>query len=74
MAAVVVSLAVTMPKPPVHVANVRQLVVDALTPEQVSQLAAIADAILHRLDPDETMSPTCRRYDTAPAQSPAVSP
>lgn len=36
---------------PGHVANVRQHVIDALTREQVAQLAAIADAILGRVDP-----------------------
>jgi DNA-binding MarR family transcriptional regulator len=36
---------------PGHLANVRQHVIDALTPEQVRQLAAIADAILDRVDP-----------------------
>jgi DNA-binding MarR family transcriptional regulator len=36
---------------------------DALTPEQVHQLAAIAEAILGRLDPDSTMSATYHRYD-----------
>jgi DNA-binding MarR family transcriptional regulator len=48
---------------PGHVANVRQIVIDALTPEQVHQLAAIAEAILGRLDPDSTMSATYHRYD-----------
>jgi DNA-binding MarR family transcriptional regulator len=35
---------------PGHVANVRQHVIDALTPEQVVQLASIAEAILRRLN------------------------
>ncbi|MGH1565323.1 MarR family winged helix-turn-helix transcriptional regulator [Mumia sp. DW29H23] len=48
---------------PSHVGAVRELVVDALTPEQVEQLATIADAILERLDPDEAMAETYRRYD-----------
>jgi DNA-binding MarR family transcriptional regulator len=48
---------------PGHVANVRRHVIDALTPGQVSQLAAIADAILARLDPDAAMAVTYRRYD-----------
>ena len=48
---------------PGHVANVRQIVIDALTPEQVHQLAAISEAILGRLDPDGTMSATYHRYD-----------
>lgn len=37
---------------PGHVAFVRRSVIDALTPEQVAQLAAIADAVLERVDPD----------------------
>src|SRR6187401_798737 len=37
---------------PGHVATVREYVIDGLTREQVTQLAAIADAVLHRLDPD----------------------
>jgi DNA-binding MarR family transcriptional regulator len=53
---------------PEHVANVRQHVIDALSPEQITQLTAITDAILHRLDPNETMSPTYRRYDPDPAE------
>jgi hypothetical protein len=36
------------------VANVRQHVIDALTPGQVDQLTAITEAILQRLDPDGT--------------------
>jgi DNA-binding MarR family transcriptional regulator len=42
---------------PGHVATVRRNVIDALTPEQVEQVAAIADAILERIDPDGAMSP-----------------
>ncbi len=41
----------------------RQHVVDALTPEQVSQLRDIADAILGGVDPDGRMSATYTRYD-----------
>lgn len=37
---------------PGHVATVREHVIDALTPEQVAQLSDIAEALLHRLDPD----------------------
>ncbi|MBB2949026.1 DNA-binding MarR family transcriptional regulator [Actinoplanes lutulentus] len=48
---------------PGHVANVRQHVIDALTPEQISALTGITDAILHRIDPDASMSATYRRYD-----------
>ncbi|MBN0042337.1 MarR family transcriptional regulator [Cellulosimicrobium cellulans] len=40
---------------PGHVANVRDHVIDALTPEQVDQLDAIAGAILERVDPDDRM-------------------
>jgi len=40
---------------PGHVATVREHVIDALSPDQVNQLAAIADAILRRLDPDGRM-------------------
>ncbi|BCY09700.1 MarR family winged helix-turn-helix transcriptional regulator [Actinoplanes sp. L3-i22] len=48
---------------PGHAANVRANVVDALSPEQITQLTAIADAILGRLDPDARMSGTYNRYD-----------
>ena len=48
---------------PGHVANVRQHVIDVLTPEQVGQLTAISDAILRRLDPAGAMSATYTRYD-----------
>ena len=41
---------------PGHVAHVRQTVIDALTVEQVDQLAAITDALLERLDPDGRMT------------------
>jgi DNA-binding MarR family transcriptional regulator len=37
---------------PGHVATVRSHVIDALTAEQITQLTAITDAILARLDPD----------------------
>jgi len=56
---------------PGHVANVRQHVIDALTPDQVAQLTAITEAILRRLDPDGTMTAMYRRPDRAPAQPPA---
>lgn len=48
---------------PGHVANVRKNVIDALTPDQVRQLAGIADAILGTLDPAGAMSATYHRYD-----------
>ena len=41
---------------PGHVATVRNNVIDALSPEQTTQLGAIAEAILERIDPDGTMS------------------
>jgi DNA-binding MarR family transcriptional regulator len=51
---------------PGHVANVRQHVIDALTPEQISQLTDITDAILQRLDANGTMRGLYQRYDRAP--------
>lgn len=61
---------------PGHVAQVRRHVIDALTPEQVTQLTAITDAILQRLDPDGTMTAMYHRHgrptDQAPANTPAV--
>src|SRR4051794_13386421 len=50
---------------PGHVANVRQHVLDALTDEQVDQLAVIADALLTRLDPTGSMAAIYTRYDEA---------
>ena len=51
---------------PDHVANVRENVIDALTPEQVHQLADVTEAILSRLDPAGSMSATYHRYDPTP--------
>src|SRR5919202_2864443 len=48
---------------PGHVATVRDAVIDGLTPEQVRQLSAIADAILARVDPDRTLAEMYERYD-----------
>lgn len=48
---------------PGHVATVRRNVLDALTPDQVDQLAAIADALLARIDPDGAMTSLYRRHD-----------
>lgn len=42
---------------PGHVASVRALIIDALSPEQVCQVAAIGDAILARIDPEGTARP-----------------
>ena len=41
---------------PGHVATVRNYVIDALTPEQVTQLSTIADALLGRLDPQRQLA------------------
>ena len=41
---------------PGHVENVRDNVIDALTPEQVRQLIDIAGAVLGRLDPEGRMA------------------
>jgi DNA-binding MarR family transcriptional regulator len=51
---------------PGHAANVRRHVIDALTPGQVTQLTAITEAILQRLDPDAVTTATFRRRDQAP--------
>jgi DNA-binding MarR family transcriptional regulator len=51
---------------PGHVANVRHHIIDALTDEQIDQLADIGEAILTRLDPTGSMAATYTRYD-APA-------
>ena len=53
---------------PGHVANVRQHVIDALTSEQVRQLAGITEAILGRLDPDGTLTALYHRYYPSDAQ------
>jgi DNA-binding MarR family transcriptional regulator len=37
---------------PGHVATVREHVIDALTPEQIAQLAQISEALLQKLDPE----------------------
>ena len=51
---------------PGHVAAVRQHVIDALTPEQITQLNAIADSILTTLDPDGDLATLYQRYDPSP--------
>lgn len=48
---------------PGHVDTVREYVIDALTPQQVVELAAISDAILHRLDPERARAAVYERYD-----------
>ncbi|MCC2592632.1 MarR family transcriptional regulator [Tessaracoccus sp. OS52] len=45
---------------PGHVTNVRENVIDALTPQQVQQLHQIADQILDRIDPEGLMRPAER--------------
>ena len=40
---------------PGHVENVREHVIDALTPEQVTQLDTIMEALLQRIDPENTL-------------------
>jgi len=40
---------------PEHVRTVRDNVIDALTPEQIAQLDAIATAVLRRLDPADQL-------------------
>lgn len=37
---------------PGHVARVRELLIDAVTPEQLIALQAVGRAVLHRIDPD----------------------
>lgn len=51
---------------PGHVTNVREHVLDALSPQQVVQLADITEAILRRLDPDGAMAAMYHRYDRRP--------
>ncbi|MEO5665254.1 MAG: MarR family transcriptional regulator [Nocardioides sp.] len=41
---------------PGHVATVREMVINALTDEQVDQLAEIGDAILAKLDPERRVA------------------
>ncbi|MBF5081282.1 MarR family transcriptional regulator [Quadrisphaera sp. INWT6] len=48
---------------PGHVAAVREHVVDVLTPEQITQLTGIADALLRSLDSSGGMAAMYRRYD-----------
>ena len=46
---------------PGHVATVRRHVIDVLTPQQISQLAAITGAILESVDPEGNLSEVYRR-------------
>lgn len=56
---------------PGHVANVREHVIDALSPQQITELAGIAEAILGRLDPDGTMAAVHHRHDRPPTEEPS---
>ncbi len=51
---------------PGHVATVRATVLDALTPEQLEQLYAIAGAVLTRLDPDSRLTATSCQFSEGP--------
>jgi DNA-binding MarR family transcriptional regulator len=51
---------------PGHVANVRHHVIDALTDDQIDQLADIGEAVLARLDPTGLSAAIYTRYDDAP--------
>ena len=64
-------LVATAPGP---VETVRQFVVDALTPAQLSQLTAISEAILARVDPDAALTAGVDEATTRPrpARSGAV--
>lgn len=48
--------AVLVEAAPGHVRTARELVIDALSDEQVAQLEAIATALLARLDPDDRLA------------------
>lgn len=48
---------------PGHVRAVREYVVDALTEEQMTQLGAITDAVLGKIDPEGTMTSLYHRHD-----------
>ncbi|MFD4423008.1 MarR family winged helix-turn-helix transcriptional regulator [Agromyces sp. NPDC058484] len=50
---------------PGHIDTVRETVIDALTPQQLEQLYAIAGAVLARLDPDERLTATSCRFTEA---------
>jgi DNA-binding MarR family transcriptional regulator len=50
---------------PGHVAEVRSLVLDALSREQLRQVRAANDAILARIDPDASTEPITPRHDPA---------
>ncbi|MFE9606772.1 MarR family winged helix-turn-helix transcriptional regulator [Streptomyces hokutonensis] len=49
---------------PGHVSFVRDTVIDVLTPDQITQLADISQAILSKLDPDAGKAGMYRWYDS----------
>ena len=51
---------------PGHATTVRRHIIDVLTPDQVTQLIGIADAILRSVDPSGAMAAMYHRYDDAP--------
>jgi DNA-binding MarR family transcriptional regulator len=53
---------------PGHVANVREHVIDALTAEQLDQLADITRAVLLRLDPEAAVASPYREPASRPAK------
>jgi DNA-binding MarR family transcriptional regulator len=61
-------MAVVAAAAPGHVATVRDLVVDALTPAQIRQLTSICQAILARVDPDGDWPPRRVRLARGPAE------
>ncbi len=57
---------------PGHVATVRRYVLDALTPDQLTQLSTITDALLDTIDPDRTMTAFCKQPALAGATNPTA--
>ncbi|GAA3936043.1 MarR family winged helix-turn-helix transcriptional regulator [Pseudoclavibacter caeni] len=55
-------LAKVVSSTPGHVRNVRDIVIDQLTAEQVGQLSEICNRLLHRLDPENRLE-VCRGHD-----------
>jgi DNA-binding MarR family transcriptional regulator len=63
-------LATLVEAAPGHVENVRTLVLDPLSAEQITQLRAITEAVLSRLDPSGAMTAPYRRPAVEPAAPP----
>lgn len=57
---------------PGHVENVRRHVIDPLSPRQITQLRAIADALLPRLDPEGRMTSELVRSSPGSASPPPL--